>query len=612
MEKVDKAVVDEMGTRNLIEKAGAAIAIAQEETQIVEHQLGEARKQVDNVLAQIAAREAEIRAADSAGAQFVEFCKGVGESAYKLTGNVLDLFENPSTSLPTQSGLTAREAYNFAGAASKLSGSEGFGAFVSGEAAMLTGFGAFAYAGVSAMNSIGEASEKRAADLKTLKEVTLPAANALVELKQREKHIAQLRGAIAQADFEYGKKLLAFYTERFLNRAFWVNMTAFANQLMRRYLDLAGRTAWFAERSLAFEQDRDLNIIGFDYFPRALRGVSGADLLALHLNELEATRIQALSQTTPVKHSISLSRDFPVAFGRLKAAGRCRFTTMEEPLRLVYPGVYGYRVRCVTIALSYADTTPPHRGILANQGVSLVTRSAGSAHVLTRYPDALPISEFRMRNDMFVFDLPDETLLPFEGSGIETDWELSFPQAGNANSLEGLADVSITFDLRANFSRVLQAAHEAAMPQTVKRSLLFSGKAFNPGAIPSFLGTPPGAELRLRFDVPAIAANPTELKRRIANVALIAVGLPQTRFRGTFGAAGPGQTVPVRFDQGIATSNAGPLADGGAASPLNAFENTSLNRVFTFSIKRSANAGVDFASLKDVLFYADYEATLAT
>jgi hypothetical protein len=35
------------------------------------------------------------------------------------------------------------------------------------------------------------------------------------------------------------------------------------------------------------------------------------------------------------------------------------------------------------------------------------------------YPDALPLSEFNLRGDMLVYDLPDETLLPFEGSGIE-------------------------------------------------------------------------------------------------------------------------------------------------------------------------------------------------
>ena len=81
--------------------------------------------------------------------------------------------------------------------------------------------------------------------------------------------IAQLSQAIAQADAKLGNDLLVYYAQRFLNRGFLISMAEFSNRLMRRYLDLAGRAGWLAERAVAFEEDRELSIIAFDYFPRA-------------------------------------------------------------------------------------------------------------------------------------------------------------------------------------------------------------------------------------------------------------------------------------------------------------------------------------------------------
>jgi hypothetical protein len=104
--------------------------------------------------------------------------------------------------------------------------------------------------------------------------------------RHREVKIAGLHRVIAQADYNFGQKMLAFYDYRFLSKAFWQLVSGFANRLMRRYLDLGGRTAWFAERALSFETDKDIRVVSFDYFPKHLRGVTSADTLQLHLAEM--------------------------------------------------------------------------------------------------------------------------------------------------------------------------------------------------------------------------------------------------------------------------------------------------------------------------------------
>jgi hypothetical protein len=394
-------------------------------------------------------------------------------------------------------------------------------------------------------------------------------------------------------------------------RSFLIALSEFSNRLMRRYLDLAGRMAWSAERALAFEQDRQLGIIAFDYFPRNLFGVTGADLLQLHLAELEAARIQGLTQTIPVKQTFSLARDYPVQFGQLKKTGLCRFATTEAPLQLVHPGVYGYRVRNVTVAATYADPIQPHRGMLTNQGVSLVTRNQqGTAHTLIRYPDALPLSEFRMRNDMWVFDLPDETLLPFEGSGIETVWELMLSKIGNANGFGSLTDILITFDMRASYSASLEKQHIAALPNSANRSLLVSAKTMNPGALAAFRMD--GGQVTLEVDLAKLARNTNETARKTLNFILVAIGVDDAPFTALFLSENPVHNEAITFDKGVALSNAGVLADGnvGVPLPLTTFVGLDVDQVFTLLIDADANPGTDFTNLSEVLLIAEYEATV--
>lgn len=609
MQQVDQLTVAEMQARAMVAKANAAIRIAQEQQKIAEFNVGEVQKQVDAINAQIAAKKAEIAKKDSFFEQLKDFGSGMMDSVGKL-GEMAFAGESEPEAASAQKlstgdilklGFKVGTATNVLGGATSALG---------GAAGVAGPFGAFLYAGVSSMSSLADAIAKRAGELAHLVNAALPSAKALLELKRRDVTIAQLSQAIAKADWQLGNDLLSHYAMRFQNRSFLVSMAEFSNRLMRRYLDLAGRAAWMAERALAFEQDRELGIIAFDYFPRNLRGVSGADLLQLHLAELEAARIQGLTQTIPVKQTVSLARDFPVQFGQLKKTGLCRFSTSEAPLRLVYPGVYGYRVRNITVAAAYVEPIQPHRGLFSNQGMSIVTREkAGSAHTLVRYPDALPLSEFRMRDDMWVFDLPDETLLPFEGSGIETVWELMLSKVGNANGFEAMTDVLITFDMRASYSALLEKQHLAGMPNSANRSLLVSAKAMNPGAIAKFSKN--GGKLTLAFDLAKVARNTNETQRKTLNFMFAAVGVNDAPFTSVFSSANPAQSKGIEFEKGIALSNAGALADGnaGVPLPLNAFVGLDVDQTFSLVIDADANAGSDFTKMTEVLLLVEYEAT---
>lgn len=608
VQQLDTLTVSEMNARTMVAKSSAAISIAQEQQKIAEFYVGETQKQVDAINGQIAAKKAEIAKKDEFFEQAKDFAGGMVDSMSKL-GEMAFAGEgdpgaasasNLSTGDVLKLGYKVGTATNVLGAGSSA---------LAGAAGVAGPFGAFLYAGVTSITAVADAIAKRAGELKQLENVALPAAKALVDLKKRDITIAQLSQNIAKADWQLGKDLLTYFAQRLLNRSFLVSMVEFSNRLMRRYLDLAGRTAWIAERALAFEQDRQLGIIAFDYFPRNLRGVSGADVLQLHLAELEAARIQGLTQTIPVKQTISLARDFPLAFGQLKSTGVCQFMTREEPLRLVYPGVYGYRVRNITIGAAYAEPIQPHRGLLSNQGVSVLTRSTlNSAHTLVRYPDVLPLSEFRMREDMWVFDLPDETLLPFEGSGIETIWELMLPRTGNTNSFESITDVMITFDMRANYSAALRAQQLAAPLASANRSVLVSANTMNRGVLAAFRVN--GGVVSLDFDLAKATFNASEVARTTMNIVLMAVGLKNMPFDAMFTGTNPAQSEVFTFEKGVALSNGGALADGngGVPLPLNTFTGIDANQTFRLEIDADANVGVDFTGLTEVMLLVEYRA----
>lgn len=604
MQKYEQSVIDQMTAQNMVEKASYAIQIAAEQVELVDFAVGEAEKQVVNVKAQIEAKRKEIKDADGFFEQVKSFFGGMKDAAVGLGKSFLGEMETGAAA-GGAGGMDWKAMYKVVSSKGATGASA---AGLTGGMALMAGYGAFAYAGYMSMSSMADAAAKRGGELKALETVALPAARKMVELKKRERNIASLQKAIAEADYNFGKRLLAFYDYRFLNKAFWQQLSAFTNRLMRRYIDLGGKTAWYAERALSFEINKEIRLVSFDYFPRALRGVTGVDTLQLHLSELEATRIYSLSQTIPVKHSWSLAKDFPLALGQLKKNGICQFTTSQQSFNTIYPGVYGYRLRCVSIGVTYADEFMPHKGMITNNGFSLVSDNKGQLNRLLRYPDALPLSEFNMRGDMLVYELPDETLLPFEGSGIDTQWELSLARIGNFSSLENLTDVLITFDMRASYSAALQAKHQTLLPTKWNKSLLLSGKEIDLKKFMKFKKD--GGLLEIRFDPAHVADNVLEKDRTISLLGMIMGGTNGAPVVASLRADKDNVAVDFDFDHGVALTNSGFLngSNGGVSLPLNPITGLSANQELVFEIDAAENPGIDFSDLADIQLYVEYEA----
>jgi hypothetical protein len=594
-EKVENALAEQMRLTTLVEKSTLQAAIGTEQIAIAQADLQVAKEQVAAVEAQVAAKKAEIAKADSLFSQFSDMASGLVKTF---------------TSLPddTKSAIGAGATSEATGQALVGEGMLGLGA----GASVMTGIGVFAVAGYITMSGMADAASARMGELATLRDKALPAAQRTVESRQHAQTVAEIQKRIAEADLDLAQRLIAFEQDKLLNLQFWVNIAQVARRLMRRYLDNGARLAWLAERALAYEQDRALHLIRLDYHLERLQGVTGADLLAADLAELELTRVEGLKRTMPVKRTVSLARDFPLAYGQLKATGHCSFRTLDAEFRRAYPGTTSYRVRAVSVSVSQADFSAPLRGALVNQGVS-VSHPAGSpdGHVLIRPAESLPISEFRLRDDLDVYGLPDETLLSFEGSAVESFWELEFPAAGNTASLNSLLDVEITFDLRAQFDPRQRSLDLASMPVTTRHWVLLSAAVFDPGAVGDLQG--PAANVTVNLPVHRLALPAQERNRKLTNVAVFAVDPGRQTFRATLNAVDSGTSVPLVLVDGYAASTLSPDPGAPPLPPvaLDVLAGETTDQAFRLTVDKASNLGVDFADMRDVVLALEYEADLS-
>jgi hypothetical protein len=581
----EEAIRERLITANALKKAALLGQIAREQIAIANQGVKQAEQQVANVLAAIQAKEDEIEDSES----FLNQVKDFGEGFVDAVGDV--------------SGLVS-------GAGGESGPGEIFKAFTAGGSAagVMSGYGLFIYGSYTSMSSMEDAYNSRMDELDALVNRALPTAWALVKVRAREVKIAQLQQKIAESDAEFAKALAEairdFQRNRFLSTELWAKLAAVMKRVMRRYIELGARYAWLAERALAYEQDRTVRIIRFDYFPLSLQGVTGADLLKLDLAELEASRLDNIKPTLPVRRTYSLTFDYPLHFAQLKKTGRCSFRTEELPFRQMYPGFYGYRICSIGLHVQKTGAMPQAVGLLKNDGISAVSRIDGEQYVLRRDPDAFPLSEFRLSEDRELYGLPDDILFAFEGSGIETTWILELFENANPKGLKDVIDILLTFNIRAHYSADLYQRHIAEKRTSVQRLVLLSARNLQPHKLEELRQG--AATTTFNFDLKAIDLSKNELKRDLKNLMIFLASKDGSETRATIRSTMLQNEVNFSFNQGLALSNAGPLHSNSVTSDLDQFIDQNATQEFEITINVADNPGLDVSQVRDIVFGVEY------
>jgi hypothetical protein len=219
---------------------------------------------------------------------------------------------------------------------------------------------------------------------------------------------------------------------------------------------------------------------------------------------------------------------------------------------------------------------------------------------LLRFADAYPVSEFRLRDDMALFGMPGEQLMPFEGAGFTTTWTLELPPQANAHGLNRITDVRITFDIQAGYE--VPAAAAVPVPQPSSRAMFVSALAVAPAGL-KMLRDPakPVATLVFGLDRLAVPDGAT-----ITNVAVLVPGVAGGSVAASLSFKS-GSKTQFTIDDGLAMSNTGPLSDGIPANdqPLNAAASGSPARPVTLKVTKGGDAA-RLASARDAMLWIEY------
>lgn len=266
---------------------------------------------------------------------------------------------------------------------------------------------------------------------------------------------AQIREAIAEQELKNHRQQMkhAEEIERFLNeegiekngkktnKAFYAWMKREVKGLYAQCFQLAFDIAKKAERALQHELGNpDLSYIQFGYLA-GKEGLLAGEKLYLDVKRMEMAYHDLNRREYELTKHISLLQIDPFALIQLRTTGRCTVQLPEALFDMDGPGHYYRRIK--TVAVSIPCITGPYAGV--NCTLTLLKSSIRKTQVLRdgmyarqgaeddRFSDyfgsmqSIVTSSAQNDSGLFEANLHDERYLPFENSGVISEWQLQLP-----------------------------------------------------------------------------------------------------------------------------------------------------------------------------------------
>lgn len=286
--------------------------------------------------------------------------------------------------------------------------------------------------------------------------------------KDRVRIVGQER-AIAVLQNEHAQATLDFLKNKFTSAELYEWMSQVLEDAYAWFLQEATAMAILAQRQLAFERQIDLppfvrtdywvvdggSMGGVDMTGQGAvdrRGLTGSTRLLKDLSELDQYAFNTNSPKLQLSKTISLNEIAPEELMALRDRSIANFRTTHEYFDRDYPGHYLRLIKKVSVTVIALN--PPTKGIratLTNGGVSRVYTGGiiFQERVINRYPEQIALSGGVSDYGVFQLHGEGEFLNPFEGTGVDTQWELRMEKAANPFDFGSIADVLITIEYEA-------------------------------------------------------------------------------------------------------------------------------------------------------------------
>ncbi|MBE0466281.1 MAG: insecticidal toxin protein [Candidatus Desulforudis sp.] len=266
---------------------------------------------------------------------------------------------------------------------------------------------------------------------------------------------AQIREAIAELELKNHRQQMkhAEEIERFLNeegtektgkktnKSLYAWMKREVKGLYSQCFQCAFDIAKKAERALQHELgDPELSYLRFGYLA-GKEGLLAGEKLYLDVKRMEMAYHDLNQREYELTKHVSLLQVDPLALIQLRTTGRCTVRLPEALFDMDGPGHYFRRIK--TVAVSIPCVTGPYAGV--NCTLTLLKSSIRRTQVLRdgvyaredaqddRFSDyfgslqSIVTSSAQNDSGLFETNLRDERYLPFENSGVISEWQLQLP-----------------------------------------------------------------------------------------------------------------------------------------------------------------------------------------
>ena len=255
----------------------------------------------------------------------------------------------------------------------------------------------------------------------------------------------------------------AFDNEFFTPDA-WSKMSDIMRDISRDFLFRAIRIAKLMERAYNFDNDSTLSIIKNEYgFAVANTNNTGnATLLGGDSlqNDIESFTYNAIANKTrkssKIKDVVSIASNFPMQFEAFKRTGLLSFETDLYEFDRLHPGFYEQRIEVIEVEIIGVIPDTGLNGTFRAGGVTRFRRKNNTQGERVHQIDTSALSDFVLRNDMFLYTSETGVRGLFQGFGLGSSFELHLPKRSNDFDFRRIFDINLVFYYTAKFDEVLK------------------------------------------------------------------------------------------------------------------------------------------------------------
>lgn len=257
--------------------------------------------------------------------------------------------------------------------------------------------------------------------------------------------------------------LKAFDNEFFTPDA-WSAMAEVMRDISRSYIERAISIAKLMQRAYNFENDENLHVIKTEYGHGIANEAPGRDTRLLAgdalLIDVDAFTHYAITHITrkssQLKDVISLVNDYPAQFEHFLNTGLLVFETDLYEFDRLHPGFYEQRIEAVEIEVVGLLGDQALNGTLMAGGVSSFRRRNNTTGSRTHSIDTMALSDFELRNDIFLYTADTGVRGLFQGLGLGGTWQLHLPRRSNAIDLNRIFDIRLVLYYKAKYDPSLR------------------------------------------------------------------------------------------------------------------------------------------------------------